>query len=331
MNLNDVRIDLRYALGNITTTELSNPEADRLINTAYQRAISVAIRASGTWDVEGGIATTDLITGQQEYTLTTPVPLKTLSRVEINYTGEPDAWTLPEVVDFRQINYPLSNSTQSVTLESQVRLYDNSIFLLNSPSEDIVGGLKIWYSSEAADLKERFDCTVQEASGKYLTIGNIGNATGLIVTLSQNTSDVLSVTNPSSTSLLIKLANTTATLNTVSLIEDAIQALGTSNGINYYEVTCTGINWTSITGGTITTATDTAALTGYDTPNLYTENVSYLINYAAYLYCRAFRISDRTSQFKEDYMIDEEKIKVAYTNRLPFERGQFTAKQANYQ
>ena len=57
----------------------------------------------------------------------------------------------------------------------------------------------------------------EEAVDKELTISNVKDSkdesavcASLIVTLEQNTSDTLEVTNPSATSLLIKLADTTA-------------------------------------------------------------------------------------------------------------------------
>lgn len=330
MNLQNLRDDLRYTLGNISTTELSNTIADRLLNEAYQRATAIKIRSSGTWKANGNEVTADIESGLQEYTLTTPIPLKNLLRVEINLTGDVNAWYLPEVIDLRQVQYPLNNNNGVQNTENQIRLYDNSIFLMTVPTENVTDGIHIWYSAESADLKERYKSTLQEAAGKYLYVENMPNASGLTVTMSQNTSDALSVTNPSTTSLLIKLANTTASLNTEANIEAAIQALGVSNGFNWADVTCSSTNWTSITGGTITTGTGAAALTGYDTPDLYTENQGYLVNYAAYKYCKSFNMTTRMATFKDDYLRDEENIKVAYTNRLPFERAQITTLQANY-
>ena len=117
---------------------------------------------------------------------------------------------------------------------------------MNEPTQDVSGGLKIYFSKEKKPLS--LQATVEEVANKTLTISGVIGTNGLIVTLSQNSSDVLSITNPSSTSLLIKLADTTTDHNTVALIQSGIRALGVSNGMDFTEAFVEGNNWDDITG-----------------------------------------------------------------------------------
>ena len=177
MTLTELINTTRSNLGRITSAEYSDADITAALNRYYQKAISKAIQASGKWKVNGEEATTDIIAGQQEYVLNTPVPLLTLNRIEINLTGNPNDWSFPDIIDMRNYGTPLSNSNlANMNREYQVRLFDNSIFFINTPRVNSIGGLKIYYQIQAVALSASGDKpNLVEEVQTYLINGDFTN------------------------------------------------------------------------------------------------------------------------------------------------------------
>jgi hypothetical protein len=118
---------------------------------------------------------------------------------------------------------------------------------------------QIYYSAETYKYRAQVPAlaTVVEAATKSLAISANG-LNGRSVILSQNGTDALQVLFASGI-LYIRLAKTSAEKNTTANIEWALRALGevTLEGVDFTDASVVGTNWTDITGGTITTATDT--------------------------------------------------------------------------
>ena len=158
MTLTELISTTRFYLGNITSTEYSDANITAALNRYYQKAISKAIQVNGQWEVNGEVATTDIVAGQQEYILSTTVPLLSLKRVEINLSGDTNNWSLPELIDMRSYPTALSNdSLLNASREYQVRIFDNSLFFINIPVTNVTGGLKIYYQTEAVALSTGTD------------------------------------------------------------------------------------------------------------------------------------------------------------------------------
>lgn len=158
MTLTELINTTRFYLGNVDSTSYSDANITSALNRYYHKAIARAIVANGQWEVNGEVATTNIVAAQQEYTLTTPVPLLSLKRVEINLTGETNNWTVAEVIDMRNIPEALSNQDYiNETRTYQVRLFDDSIFLINKPNIDVTNGLRIYYQTEASTLSTGTD------------------------------------------------------------------------------------------------------------------------------------------------------------------------------
>lgn len=156
MTLTTLLSTARFYLWGITTSEYSDVNLTAALNRYYHKAIARAIMANGQWEVNGEVATTNIVSGQQEYVLTTPVPLLSLKRVELNLTGETNNWVTPEIVDMRNIQTSLSNDSFA-TNNTQIRIYDNSLFLLDAPTKSVTNGLKIYYQYEAVELSTGTD------------------------------------------------------------------------------------------------------------------------------------------------------------------------------
>lgn len=158
MTLTTLLSTARFYLWGITTSEYSDANLTAALNRYYHKAIARAIMANGQWEVNGDVATTDIVAGQQEYVLTTPIPLLALKRIEVNLTWGTNDWTVPDVIDMRTIPVPLSNTGYfEINKALQIRIYDNSLFLLNAPTKNVTGGLKIYYQYEADELSTGTD------------------------------------------------------------------------------------------------------------------------------------------------------------------------------
>jgi len=170
MTLTEIRSKSRYLLGNISSNNYSDTNLDRAINDYYHNAISIALKECGSWEVQGEIATANLVAGQQEYVC--PTDLLNLKKIEVNFEdASEDLWKVMEIKDMSNITTALSNQTTPAD-SSYVRLYDNSIFFENPIEDDVVKGLKIYYSVEATELSDADDTTnLPEHLNSYLIHG----------------------------------------------------------------------------------------------------------------------------------------------------------------
>ena len=170
MTLTNIRSKIRYLLGDISTNNYSDINVDRAINDYYNNAISIALKESGSWEVQGEVATADLVADQQEYVC--PTDLLNLKRIEVNFEdAAEDLWKVMKIKDMSNMHGALSNKTTSMD-SSFVRLYDNSIFFENPVETDITAGIKIYYSVEATALSDGAHTTnLPEHLNSYLIHG----------------------------------------------------------------------------------------------------------------------------------------------------------------
>lgn len=149
MKLTALRSKARYLLGELTSTQYSDDNLDRALNDYYQKSIAIAMSEMGDWEVNGEVATANLVASQSEYIL--PTDILFIKRIEVDYADGTRTWNLLNVMDMTQYHRALSNNT--VDGESQwVRLFDNSLFLLNPPEDAITNGLKVYYTTEPTEL-----------------------------------------------------------------------------------------------------------------------------------------------------------------------------------
>lgn len=169
MTLTNLRAKVRFLLGEITSSSYSDTNLDRALNDYYHKAISIALEESGEWEIQGEIATANLVASQQEYTL--PTDILTLKRVEANFPDGTRTWTKLPILDMRNIDTPLSNKTTDSD-SIYCRIYDNSIFLEYPVDDAVTAGLKIYYSVEISELSSGSDTPdMPEHCGNYLIHG----------------------------------------------------------------------------------------------------------------------------------------------------------------
>jgi len=169
MTLTNILSKIRYLLGDISTNNYSDVNATRAVNDYYNNAIAIALRESGSWEVQGEVATADLVADQQEYVC--PTDLLNLKRIEVNFSDtDEDVWQVMKIKDMSNISSSLSNKTTSKD-SRYVRLFDNSIFFENPVEDAITAGLKIYYSVEATALSGAGVSNLPEHINDYLIHG----------------------------------------------------------------------------------------------------------------------------------------------------------------
>ena len=149
MKLTELRSKIKYLLGDLTSTQYSDTNLDRATNDYYQKAIAIAARYMGQWEVNGEVATTNLIASQSEYPL--PSDMLFIKRIEIDFSDGTRTWSLLDVMDMSEYYSALSNKTVEGASD-WIRLFDNSLFLLNPPEDTVSSGVKIYYITEPTEL-----------------------------------------------------------------------------------------------------------------------------------------------------------------------------------
>lgn len=171
MTLTNLKSKTRYILGELTTDNYSDTNLTAALNDYYYQAISIALKSSGDWQVNGEIATTDIVANQQEYIL--PTALIDITKIEANFLGGTQDWVNIDIIKgLRPDNISNDDNEDATTSIYQCDLYDNSLFLQYKPLSNVADGLKIWYSKEATALSDGGDePNLPEHLNLYLVYG----------------------------------------------------------------------------------------------------------------------------------------------------------------
>jgi len=153
MVLSTIQAKVRYLLGDISSDNYSDTNLNRSINDGIHHATSVAITSSGQWEVNGEIATTDLVASQKEYVF--PTDLVRLTKIEVNTPNGTTTWDTANIKNEKMRT--MSNFVTDSTGQNTVYLFDNSIFFEEAPGSAVTAGLKVWYSKESTELSSASD------------------------------------------------------------------------------------------------------------------------------------------------------------------------------
>lgn len=287
MTTTELKNSVRRKLGNITSTEYSDSDIVNSMNSYYQKAIAIAIQISGEWEINGEIATTDIVAGQKEYALTTDVPISYLKRIEVNLTGGVNDWDIADIIDLRTYHLPLSNEYDYSTGKPVIDIFDNSIIFKDTPQQNVTDGLKIYYNKSAVELD----------SGKVNSVEIKAGGSGYTV------NDIITINSGNSDCTLKVL-----TVNGSGAITDVIIVTG---GTGY--AVGSGL---SVTGGTGTLATlDIVSIDGA-VPNLIPVAFDYLIDGACLDYAISYDLTSKINTFSQKVVEDQKNIERHYSNRL---------------
>lgn len=285
MTTTELKNAVRRKLGNITSTEYADVDIVNSMNTYYQKAIAIAIQISGEWEINGEIATTDIIAGQKEYALTTDVPVSYLKRIEINLDGGTDTWELADIIDLRTYHTALSN--KSSCCEPVIDIFDNSIIFRDTPTKNVTDGLKIFYNKSAVELD----------SGKVNSINIANGGSDYII------GDILT----------IDAGNDDCTFKVLDVdVSGTITSVILINGGTGYATSTASVT----TGGTGTLCTiDILSIDG-TIPNLIPVAFDYLIDGACLDYAISYDLTSKINVFTGKVVEDQKNIERHYSNRL---------------
>ena len=174
MTLTNLQTKTRFLLGEVSTTNYSDANLNRALNDYYHRAVNIAIQANGQWEVNGEVATANIVQDQQEYVL--EAAMLAIKSIEVNMTGNTNDWQKVRIVDLRTIPYALTNNEDTPEDRqegaTEVRLFDNSIWFNILPKTAVTGGIKIYYNKEATELSGASDEPIlTETAHMYLVHG----------------------------------------------------------------------------------------------------------------------------------------------------------------
>lgn len=139
------------------TNSASFVAADMLImiNNAYNRVVSLVIKADGRWEWDDSnqtdlpIATATITSAQQDYTMSTAH--LNVDRVEVKDSS--GTWRQLQPYDNRDYNGSSISTLNAITgIPQQYDLIGQSIFLLPVPSYTQVSSLKIFYKRGPAEF-----------------------------------------------------------------------------------------------------------------------------------------------------------------------------------
>jgi len=154
MNLNSLRADAHFfVFGDRTNTVYADTDFDANINNWYEYGIACLFNVNGDWQVNGEIATTDIISGQREYI----IPNDTLKINEV-YIKSTATSEYVKATQRDPINVSVEPESYHPT-KPEYDVLDNSFFIY-IPEESITGvsaGLKIHYQSDLTELTSGSD------------------------------------------------------------------------------------------------------------------------------------------------------------------------------
>jgi hypothetical protein len=168
-SLTNLRSDTRYLIFNDSTnTQYADTDLDRNLNRWYNDAIGSLLKVNGEWQVNGEIATTNIITGQREYT----IPADTMKVNEV-YIKSISSGEYVKATQRDPINVDIEPESYNPD-PPEFDLFDNSIFIYipQTSITEVTAGIKIHYQSDVTELSTGTDKpNLAEPFKRYLSYG----------------------------------------------------------------------------------------------------------------------------------------------------------------
>ena len=172
-NLTTLQADARYfAMGNSSATQYGATDLNRNINRWYNEVVAEILKANGDWQINGEIATTNIVAGQREYILPTDilklneVYIKTAVSSEYEKAKQIDAFNKPQELD--QATYGYYPEIPEFDIN------DNSLFIYTNETTigNSTAGLKIHYQVDITELSGSTDApNIAEPFKRLISLG----------------------------------------------------------------------------------------------------------------------------------------------------------------
>lgn len=160
MDLTALRASARRKCGaNITTAGYTDVMLDANLNEWLREVTGWVMLATGRWEFNGSVYTTNLVQSQVAYTF--PVTMVAVNRVEIKYPNQ-DTYVKAIEIDDKQVDDAFQNDSITVQAESapRYRLIGQTVRIYPVPSAAVTNGLAIELMSDVTELSAISDVPV---------------------------------------------------------------------------------------------------------------------------------------------------------------------------
>jgi len=151
--IQDCEDNLNYSATQISGNTVLLQQFTRLINTWYQKVVTMIFASQDDWEwddtnqTDYPIATTNIVAGQQDYSIPVSLGVLKLQRVDISFDGV--NWRRGVPVNAGSINSALDTTSIGNLFSTDAPRYDirnNAIFIYPLPPSNVTAGLKLWFS-----------------------------------------------------------------------------------------------------------------------------------------------------------------------------------------
>ncbi len=180
MNYTTLIGDIGFLTG-ASTADYSSADRTTYLNHWYHKVITMILDAQDEWNWDDSnqtdypIGTTDLVAGQQDYTF--PASLKILKIQRVEYSPDGTNWYKVQPFDINERQLATDSASLTRDFQATSPYYDiqaNSIFLYPVPTQNVTGGLKVWFQREPVEFTTS-DTTkepgIDEAWHRMLSVG----------------------------------------------------------------------------------------------------------------------------------------------------------------
>ncbi len=124
----------------------------RYLNIWYQKVVTMIFASQDDWDWDDSnqtdypIAVTNLVAGQQDYSMPVSLSALKIQRMDITYDGV--TWHRTNPIDVQSIQTAADATTLAGSFSTESPAYDikaNSLFLFPTPLVNVTGGLRMWF------------------------------------------------------------------------------------------------------------------------------------------------------------------------------------------
>lgn len=165
--LTNLRSDARFLVfGNSTNTDYGDTDLDRNINRWYNTVLGWVLSSNGEWQVNGDIATTDIVVNQREYVL--PTDCLKVNKIFIKPTSTSEYLEAYQ----RDLSAIHEDNDTYKPFPPEFDLLDNSIFIyIDSDITAVTDGIKLVYQTDLTELTATDAPNLAEPFKRLLSLG----------------------------------------------------------------------------------------------------------------------------------------------------------------
>ena len=155
----DLRGLTRWYAGVETVANFTDAHVDGLLNRALHTFQIWIGEFYGGWKFSGASTETNLVAGTNNYAF--PTDYLQINRIEINFSGNENDWTLAKYFDLRTIPGGLKNLEDTADRISsgiaEVYILNNRLYLRRTPGTNVTSGIRVYSTAIQTELSGTTD------------------------------------------------------------------------------------------------------------------------------------------------------------------------------